>query len=402
MSGKKIAVIGSGVVGLSTAIALGLMNFRVQMFTKESIQTETKNPFFASRYPAASILPHSIHGLDLKELFLPSKNIFQRLLRAHAPGIVQQKHYEVFTDQAPTPPAYAPWMDGFEIHHSTDEKFVPKHPDFPVSRAWSMDMYFTNWPTYASLLQKCCSALNITVTVEDLDLQNITDRFSSSDYAAVVMATGCGFEIQNNHELHLLRGDLVIVQSSTLPVNPEGNVFSYNFNPPKHAYSTKDGLAQDVYCYPRSGELVLGGSRIAGRWLRQQWMGDEPSNYSTGDALEDPLWKIFHLNQEVLANSSNVELSEEAIIEVKTGYRYLGPQSKAKLELDSKGSLPILLSYGYGGSGVSLSWGVAIKSAHMILHLLQPKNSSISDVETIIGHEIENLVSSLTKKYESN
>lgn len=147
---------------------------------------------------------------------------------------------------------------------------------------------------------------------------------------------------------------------------------------------------------------MLGGSRIAGRWLRQQWMGDEPSNYSTGDALEDPLWKIFHLNQEVLANSSNVELSEEAIIEVKTGYRYLGPQSKAKLELDSKGSLPILLSYGYGGSGVSLSWGVAIKSAHMILHLLQPKNSSISDVETIIGHEIENLVSSLTKKYESN
>jgi hypothetical protein len=104
----------------------------------------------------------------------------------------------------------------------------------------------------------------------------------------------------------------------------------------------------------------------------------------------------------VLANSSNIELSKEAIIEMKTGYRYLGPQSKAKLELDSKASLPILHSYGYGGSGVSLSWGVAIKSAHMILHLLQQINSSIGDIETIIGHEIENLVSSLTKKYESN
>ena len=97
MSGKKIAVIGAGVVGLSTAIVLRLMNFRVQIFSSESLQTETKNPFFASQYPAASILPHSIEDVQVEELFLPSKKIFHRLLRVSTPGIVQQKHFEVYT-----------------------------------------------------------------------------------------------------------------------------------------------------------------------------------------------------------------------------------------------------------------------------------------------------------------
>ena len=392
MSGKKIAVIGAGVVGLSTAIVLRLMNFRVQIFSSESLQTETKNPFFASQYPAASILPHSIEGVQVEELFLPSKKIFHRLLRVSTPGIVHQKHFEVYTEGQPTLPAYTHWMDGFKLLDVKDESFMPRHPEFPSLTAWSMDMLFANWALYGPTLQQLCKELEIPTVLEEVAFNSLRTRFPKNDYAAIVLATGTGWDRQNKQNLSLLRGDLVIAQSQQRPRTPDGELFSYNFNPPLHYYSTNNGCQQDVYCYSRPGECVLGGSRITGTWSQDNWMGDQPKAYSNDDSLPDPFWKIFTINQEILAHSCSMILDLEAIKETKTGYRYLGPQSKVRLEMDATHTQPLIHSYGFGGSGVSLSWGVALKSARMLQDSLDPSRLSIDAIAEDIGSKIEHLM----------
>ena len=70
MSLKKIAIVGAGVTGLTTAILLRLSGYNVEVFSREHPVIDHKNPFFASSFPAASILPHSFKSPISKKLFL--------------------------------------------------------------------------------------------------------------------------------------------------------------------------------------------------------------------------------------------------------------------------------------------------------------------------------------------
>lgn len=87
-----------------------------------------------------------------------------------------------------------------------------------------------------------------------------------------------------------------------------------------------------------------------------------------------------------------MNLHREAIKETKTGYRYLGPQSKVRLEMDATHTQPLIHSYGFGGSGVSLSWGVAVKSARMLQNSLDPRGLGIDEIAENIGSKIEHLM----------
>lgn len=87
-----------------------------------------------------------------------------------------------------------------------------------------------------------------------------------------------------------------------------------------------------------------------------------------------------------------MNLNREAIKDTKTGYRYLGPQSKVRLEMDTTHTQPLIHSYGFGGSGVSLSWGVALKSARMLQGSLDLNGPSIDAIAENIGSKIEHLV----------
>ena len=55
MSLKKVAIVGAGVTGLTTAIMLRLSGYEVHVFTRTYPAINHSNPFFASAFPAASI-----------------------------------------------------------------------------------------------------------------------------------------------------------------------------------------------------------------------------------------------------------------------------------------------------------------------------------------------------------
>tara|TARA_R110002095_G_scaffold178067_1_gene155388 strand:+ start:262 stop:522 length:261 start_codon:yes stop_codon:yes gene_type:complete len=62
---KNVAVIGAGVSGITTAVLLQHLGFRVSIYSNKLPFTSEKTPSFASRFPSASIIPHSVFHQSL-------------------------------------------------------------------------------------------------------------------------------------------------------------------------------------------------------------------------------------------------------------------------------------------------------------------------------------------------
>ena len=361
MSLKKIAVVGAGVTGLTTAILLRLSGYSVEVFSREHPVIDHKNPFFASSFPAASILPHSIKSPISKKLFLSSTLFFHQLFEHNFPGIHRQIHYEVFSEAPKSNPTYLPWLTGCTELPVNGRYFIPHLPDNPLSRAWKSSMFFVDWPTYWKALLSTFNALEIPLAIETIDLSQIDSRFASSEYSLAILASGSGFEEIHHKPLSLLKGHLIEISNGPTLRNPDGELFSYNYTPPTKVYSTLNGKAQDIYSYPRSDSMILGGSRIAGHLIEGEWIGDDLlTGYNFIESkLDWPFAAIFELNKILIEHSTNATLDAFQIKSQLLGYRYLGPNSSLCFKVDSSRDLPHIHAYGLGGAGVTLSWGLA-------------------------------------------
>ena len=402
MSLKKIAIVGAGVTGLTTAILLRLSGYNVEVFSREHPEINHKNPFFASSFPAASILPHSIKSPTVKKLFLSSTLFYHQLFEHNFPGIHRQIHYEVFSEVLQSNPTYLPWLPGYTEIPVTGRYFIPHLPNNPLSRAWKSSMFFVDWPIYWKYLLSTFATLEISLVIESIDFSQIDNKFPASEYSLAILACGSGFEEIHNKPLSLLKGHLLEISKGPTLRNPEGELFSYNYTPPTKIYRTLNGKAQDIYCYPRSGSMILGGSRIAGHLIDGEWIGDDLlNNYNFIESkLDWPYAAIFELNKILVEHSTNATIDASQIKSQLLGYRYLGPNSSLCFKVDSSRDLPHIHAYGLGGAGVTLSWGLAneivtktnellgkpqINSTHTLLPSI-PSFSSIEKPEMIANY----------------
>lgn len=360
----EICVIGSGVIGLSCAKLLLDRGYSVTLYTANDPRTAALSPEFASLFPAASVIPHSVSSDELSRFFMDSKSYFEMLFKDHFPGVGKNTHFELFTEQRPLP-EYTALMDNFMAWQDLKHTFHPSHPEIEVTHGWKFDCFFADWSLYPNALLDDVLSLGAHLVIKKITPNEV----HKLPFDCIINCAGLGVVDLFEETFDLIyRGHLIQIPGAPLLTAPDGKTISYNFTPGADIYQTKNGVLQDVYCYPRRDGWVFGGSRQQGRVDKNgTWNGDShipPTEIL--DGIEVPV-QILKLNQEIILHSFGMNVDGFSDKKAKLGYRYVRKiENGLRIEAEEIGDKLIIHNYGHGGSGVTLSWGSAVKVLQLI------------------------------------
>ena len=364
----KITVIGAGVSGITTALTLQLLGYNTKIITDKTVaEVSRKNdyPGFASLFPSASVIPHSVYSHQLEELFKQSQSFFYELRKHVFPGVTTHKHFEVFEFEADQP-EYCHWMLNFMTIDELSEIEMPRRSDNQPLYGWVFDCIFADWSLYFPALITLYKQSGGTITQQKLEQEDISDLASE----VVINCSGTGgpllFDDPSEDQL-IMRGHLLHKADAPLITTKDGEIVSYNYTPQPDLYSDAGGNACDVYCYPRKDGWILGGSRQLGQ-LNEDNNWQDLGNPSVYTINEIPFPKqIIDLNNEILNHTYDHSLEVSDAITPTTGYRYIRNRKNGlRLEQEKGSGKTVYHNYGHGGSGVTLSWGCALEIAHHI------------------------------------
>lgn len=345
---------------------------QVTIYAKEFPSTHKKSPYYASLFPSASIIPHSVYHPDLTSIFTESQRVFSMLYQTNYSGLRKHQHFELYGFETKIP-EYAKVISGFKTISKKD--WAPIHPKIKTHTGYSFNCFFADWNFYFDKLFAQFRAAGGTIVHQSVDLNTLHDI----DQDVVINCSGLG-----SHQLEddvqnplILKGHLIKVSDTPPLVSPEGSSISYNFTPGNDIYSDSYNNPLDIYCYPRKNDWVLGGSRFEGTFDKKgKWVSKDPLS-------EDVPREIEQLNSEIINNTFDLNLNEYTERTSEYSYRYIRNKVSG-LRLDKDPSRMVFHNYGHGGAGVTLSWGCAFR----ILGLLY---TEISQTPPILSEVIEKL-----------
>jgi len=364
----KITVIGAGVSGITTALSLQLLGYKTEIITDKNpsdISNKNVHPEFASLFPSASVIPHSVYSGRLEELFKQSQSFFYELRKRVFPGVTIHKHFEVFEFEAEQP-EYCNWMPNYTPISDLSETVVPRRPNDKPLYGWLFDCIFADWSLYFPALITLYQQSGGIITHQKLEQEDMSALSSE----VVINCSGTGSPLLFNdpsEDQLIMRGHLLHKSEAPLITTNDEDIVSYNYTPQPDVYSDDEGNACDVYCYPRKDGWILGGSRQVGQLNKaNNWESFSESSTYAIDEIQFPT-QIIDLNNEILNNSygHRLEISDNIIPSV--GYRYIrNRRNGLRLDQETISGKKVYHNYGHGGAGVTLSWGCAIKIAHRI------------------------------------
>ncbi|MDZ7682011.1 MAG: hypothetical protein U5J63_09955 [Fodinibius sp.] len=235
-------------MGTDTALTLQLLGYQTEVITDklatDSIDNQ-QHPEFASLYPSASVIPHSVYSNQLEPLFRQSQSTFYELRKLSFPGVTIHKHYEVFEND-PGRPDYCSWMPNLQPIDELDPEGIPRRSESSNLFGWAFDCIFADWPLYLPALANRYSANGGTISNRTLSAGDITDLPTDT----IINCSGTGapslFDDPSNRQL-LLRGHLLHKADAPLISDADNNIVSYNYTPKSSVYADAAGQPCDVY-----------------------------------------------------------------------------------------------------------------------------------------------------------
>lgn len=381
MDSKNIIIIGGGVSGVTTALSLQLLGYETEIYTDkrvEDITDKNAHPEFASLFPSASVIPHSVYSNQLEELFHSSQSFFYELRKRSFPGLTLHKHFEVFEFEKEHP-EYCNWMMNFNSLEEFHPHKVPRRSLSQDLHGWAFDCIFADWPLYFSALTSLYKETGGKIIQRKLHTQDIM----TLPVDIIVNCSGTGspnlFDDPVEKQL-ILKGHLLHKPEALLITNTSEEIISYNYTPKASTYSDSSGNACDVYCYPRKDGWILGGSREPGFLDNSESKTeDPPQNTQTYqiDGLDIPS-AVIDLNLEILNTTFSQSLEQSDELSALMGYRYIRTKENGlRLDHETINGKIVYHNYGHGGAGVTLSWGCAMYLANKIASQKRPQKQSI-------------------------
>jgi D-amino-acid oxidase len=350
MKTGRIAVIGAGVSGITTALHLQSQGYTTVVLSEHRADSNLDRnlfPSFASLFPAACILPHSVTMPGLPEIFRQSQKVFADLASDPESGVRWQEHYELDVRPDMQVPEYTRVLA--ECH-----RYGESPSDLPFDdvlgrdlSGWVARVLFAEMPVYIRYLFRRYGVAGGRI---------LTKKLSAfpDGCDAVVNCTGLQARtFAADDSLYPIRGHLVFLEGPDVPPL-EGRVFSYNYQP------WKDEYQDDLYFFPRSGKgggWLLGGSRQVG-------VAGNDGEWEFGSAAFPE--EILAINRKILLGLTGLD------VEGYPQHRYAGyrPARRAGIRIEAvPGRPPVVHNYGHGGAGVALSWGCALRVEELLADL---------------------------------
>lgn len=361
---SRVAVLGGGVSGVTTALLLNLLGYRTRLYAPLRADEAPPEavPEFASRYPAASVIPHAIGVPDVAWHTRVTQRFFAAFA-AHDPaaGVRWQRHYEVFERPVEALPLYAGGMRNFRRlpEDGRGGPGVPRRPEAEGIYGWSFDCLFAETPRYMARLFALYRQTGGTVERRAIRPEGLP----ALEVDAVVNCTGrwAPTLFEDDCPFVMLRGLLVhACVPQGVPMPP-----SYNYAPPRAVFPAGEGVTNDLYVYPRTDAWVLGGTRQVGRpALGEAWEGGTYQGRTVRVDGHDVPAPIVEENAALLRPLTGVDVAR-CPLKVVVGYRFQRDLKGAGVRLDvsTEHGVPVAHNYGHGGGGVALSWSCALRVA---------------------------------------
>ncbi|OWK59010.1 D-aspartate oxidase isoform X3 [Lonchura striata] len=325
MASPKVAVVGAGVIGLSTALCIT----ETCPSCSVTVLSDQFSPNTTSDVAAGMLIPHTYPDTPIHRQKQWFKETFTYLFaisnsaEASEAGIHLVSGWQIFKS---TPKEELPfWSDivlGFRPMSETELQKFPQHRFGQAFTTLKCDC-----PPYLLWLEK-----RLKATGTQMYTRKVADLWElHSEYDIVVNCTGIGAQqLVGDKQLFPVRGQVLKVYAPWV----------------KQFIRDGDGL---TYIYPGIHKVTLGGTREKGIWSLS------PDAYTTRDIFD---------------RCCSLEPSLQAAqdIKVKVGLRPSRQCVRLQTEVLSQGGvkLPVVHNYGHGAGGFSVHRGTAKEAAHLV------------------------------------
>lgn len=302
---KRVAVVGAGIIGLTSGIELLESGANVAVFAK------ALSPDTTSDVAAALWHPGGVITERMKTWCQASLRVFKELAKDEASGIKFVRLYEL-SDQ----PFKGEGLKLADDLQPVDGNLFPK----PYSYGFRFLTARLDVPRYMPYLVERFKRLG--GVFQHRTIHHLKEL--SQDYTVIINATGVGAkELAPDTSVYPIRGQVIRV------AKPEG---------------LKDDIIHVhtattfTYIVPRENDCILGGT------------------YQVNDANLEPHLDIATA---ILERTSmfNPAFKQPKIVEHKVGLRPGRPE--VRLEPEPLNSAVVIHNYGHGSIGHTLSWGCA-------------------------------------------
>ncbi len=360
-----VTVLGAGISGLSTAITLELRGVSTKIISAEFPRSagSLRNPWVPTDFAMASVYPHHVPAENERELHLATQEMFRRLEERGAPGVGRVKLFEVFESEQGPAPEYSELRPGFMMFGGEADEIekqfgAPRRPGARELFGWSFETFFADMPPYLAFLREWYASLGGTIETAGVTGSLIEDLPGDT----VVNCLGIGaLELFEDHSpVRILRGRQVLVPN--LPPRPA----AYNYTPSAEVFSRANGEPEYVHFFPRSDGWLLGQTREPGKRNED---GDWEGSAVLGEEIKighvSIPAAIVELNRELLRRWLGAELPAENLRGF-SGYRFYRDDG-IRLDTEEYCGKTVIHNYGHAGSGVTVSWGCAERTAQNVL-----------------------------------
>uniref|UniRef100_A0A3P8T728 D-aspartate oxidase n=1 Tax=Amphiprion percula TaxID=161767 RepID=A0A3P8T728_AMPPE len=329
MKTVRVAVVGAGVVGFSTAICIA----EALPICSVTLLAEKFSPDTTSDVAAGMVLAEVFPDIPLERQRRWFKNGFDHLLdiaqSEHAPeaGVMLSSGCQIFKE---VPAEMKPfWSDTVIGFRNMTDRELKRFPNHKFGQAFTT--LKCECSTYLPWLEKRFRKAG--GRVEQRKVNSLHEL--SNNFDIIVNCTGVGSRtLVGDNQVHPIRGQVLKMEAPWL----------------KHFIRDGDGMS---YIYPGIHSVTVGGTRQVGDSRLQADEGDSKSILERCSKLEPSLRRAKVLHEPVgLRPGRRSPRVEKELVELK------GRQ------------VPVVHNYGHGGWGVSFAWGTALDALGLVRQCL--------------------------------